>query len=124
MSKTVKRFEELACWKEARKLVKMVYNCTLSKEFSRDFSLKDQIQRASISVMANIAEGIENYTDQEFIRFLGFSLRSCSEVRSHLYAALDVGYISQDSFMHILKQTEYCSNLIKAFLRYLRRSSP
>lgn len=122
MSNLIKKFEELECWKESRKLVRMIYQSTSKLPFSKDFGLRDQIQRASISVMANIAEGFETYSDQEFIRFLGFSLRSSSEVKSHLYAALDIGHLTPLDFEEMYKQTASCSNLIKAFIKYLRAS--
>ncbi|MBI3589869.1 MAG: four helix bundle protein [Candidatus Melainabacteria bacterium] len=116
----IKNFEELECWKEARSLVRMVYSISSSGSFTKDFGLKDQIRRSSISVMANVAEGFETYSDAEFIRFLGFSIRSASEVSSHLYAALDIGYISDKDFLEISNQAKKCSNYIKAFIRYIK----
>lgn len=122
MSNAIKNFEDLECWKKARELVKSIYQLTNTTQFSKDFGLRDQIQRASVSVMANIAEGFENFSDQETIRFLRFSLRSCSEVRSHLYTALDLGYITTGTFSEISNEAMDCSNLLKGFLRYLQRS--
>lgn len=121
MGKKIENFEDLDCWQEARTLVKLVYQITATAPFSRDFGLRDQIQRAAISVMANIAEGFETYSDPEFIRFLGFSSRSCAEVRSHLYAALDLEYIDETLFDEIRQQTRKCSNYIKAFIKYLKQ---
>lgn len=118
----IARFEELDCWKEARVLTQLVYQSTRTRPFSTDFALRDQIRRASVSVMANIAEGLDCYSDQEFMRFLEYALRSCSEVRSHLYAALDQSYLSTEKFDEISKQCVACNNLIKALLKYLRTS--
>ena len=72
MEKRITNFENLECWKEARLLVKMIYQATTESPFSKDFGLKDQIQRASVSVMANIAEGFDAFSKTEFVRFLGF----------------------------------------------------
>src|SRR3989338_1250828 len=112
MSGKIEKFEDLYCWKESRVLVKMIYQLTRSSSFSKDFGLKDQIQRASVSVMSNVAEGFETYSDLEFIRFLGFASRSCAEVRSQLYAALDIGYVEDGAFSEVLQQTHKCSNYI------------
>jgi four helix bundle protein len=95
---TIKRFEDLHAWQSARELVRMVYEDTGQKEFSRDFGLKDQIRRAAVSVMSNIAEGFGSGSDAEFVRFLGIARRSDSEVQSQSYVALDLKYISQEHF--------------------------
>jgi len=120
MTNKIEKFEDLECWKEARILVKMVYQMTSQDKFAKDFGLKDQVQRASISVMANIAEGFGTYSNQEFIRFLNFSYRSCLEVCSHLYAALDIEYISESAFTEIQAQAKKCANYTKAFIKYLK----
>ncbi len=93
---TFKRFEEMHAWQSARDLVKLVYTATKQADFSRDFALRDQIRRAAISVMSNIAEGFGTGTDADFIRFLGYARRSASETQSQLYAALDQNYISSE----------------------------
>jgi len=120
MTKLAKKFEELECWKEARNLVKLVYQATQEQPFSKDFGLKEQIQRASVSVMANAAEGFNSFSRIEFVRFLRIALRSSTEVQSHLYVALDVGYLGQENFNRIKQQSEKCSNFIKAFIKYLK----
>ncbi len=86
--------------------------------FVKDFGLKDQIQRAAISVMANIAEGHETFSDNEFMRFLEYSLRSCSEVKSHLYVALDNEYITEKEFISISELLTECSKLIRGLSCY------
>ena len=92
------RFEELPCWQGARKLSKMVFELIRQKELSKDFSLRDQIWRAAGSVMDNIAEGFDDGSTNEFVRFLGYAQRSTSEIQSQLYRALDCEYISRDQF--------------------------
>ncbi len=94
----VTKFEDLIAWQEARKLVKMVYKVTSDGAFARDFGLKDQIQRAAVSAMTNIAEGFDNESTAEFARFLGMARRSAVEVQSLLYVALDANYITAESF--------------------------
>ena len=92
------RFEDIQAWQEARKLVKMIYVLTDEGKFSKDFGLRDQIRRASVSVMANIAEGFDCESQVEFARFLGIARRSAVEAQSLLYAALDIGYIDESQF--------------------------
>ncbi len=94
----VKRFEELRAWQEARRLTTEVYRLTRHGALAQDFGLRGQLQRASVSVMANIAEGFDCESPREFARFLEIARRSAVEVQSLLYVALDVGYISQDVF--------------------------
>lgn len=94
----IERFEQIQGWQEARSLTRTVYDMTRKDGFARDFGLRDQIQRSSVSVMANIAEGFERRSRKEFTQFLGIALGSCAEVRSHLYVALDQDYISDAEF--------------------------
>ena len=94
----VERFEDLIAWQKARELTRQVYLLTKNGEFSRDFGLRDQIQRASVSIMSNLAEGFERGGRAEFHQFVVIAKGSCAEVRSQLYVALDVGYISQEEF--------------------------
>ncbi|MBI4367187.1 MAG: four helix bundle protein [Deltaproteobacteria bacterium] len=116
------RFEDLDCWKAARALVRLVYGLTLTNPFARDFGLRDQIQKAAISVMANIAEGFGTVSNAEFVRFLGFSLRSAIEVQSHLYAARDLAYIDDENFEKCYVGAQDCVNLCKGFIKYLKES--
>ncbi|MDX1947729.1 MAG: four helix bundle protein [Pirellulaceae bacterium] len=87
----IERFEDIEAWKKSRELNKLIYQATDSGRFAKDYSLKDQIRRASISTMSNIAEGFERGGDQEFVQQLAVAKGSCGEVRSQLYAALDQG---------------------------------
>ena len=94
----VERFEDLVAWKRARELTKQIYFLTNKGPFSKDFGLRDQIRRASVSIMSNLAEGFERGGRAEFHQFVVIAKGSCAEVRSQLYVALDVGYISQQQF--------------------------
>ena len=89
----VKDFEDLEIWKEARRLTCEIYNLSKTPKFSKDFGLRDQIQRAAVSIMSNIAEGFERGGNQEFVQFLYVAKGSCGELRSQLYVALDQAYI-------------------------------
>ncbi len=102
----IKRFEDILAWQEARKLVNSIYQVTGEGAFARDFGLRDQIQRAGVSVMANIAEGFDCDSHAEFSRFLGFARRSAVEVQSLLYAALDVGHINEEAFKTMYARAE------------------
>jgi len=95
---TYKTFEELPCWQKARELCQMIFKLINKGQFARDYSLKDQIWRSSGSVMDNTAEGFDDGSLKEFVRFLGYSQRSCGEVQSQLYRALDCGYVDKNEF--------------------------
>ncbi|MBI3740060.1 MAG: four helix bundle protein [Chloroflexi bacterium] len=103
---SITKFEDLIAWQESRRLVKMIYQLTINGSFSKDFGLRDQIQRASVSVMTNIAEGFDCESTAEFARFLGIARRSAVEVQSLLYAALDVEHINQDDFKTFYEQAK------------------
>ncbi|HJS18445.1 MAG TPA: four helix bundle protein [Anaerolineales bacterium] len=109
---TITRFEDLIAWQEARKLVKMIYKMTSVGALSKDFGMRDQIQRASVSAMANIAEEFDCESTLEFARFPGFARRSAVEVQSLLYTALDVEYIKEDSFKTHYEQAKKIKALI------------
>ncbi|MBU4306953.1 MAG: four helix bundle protein [Candidatus Aminicenantes bacterium] len=113
----IDKFEEIEAWKEARRLVKDLYS-GFSK--CRDFSLKDQIQRAGISVMSNIAEGFERNTNKEFINFLSIARGSLAEVKSLLYAAKDIGYIDKNVFDSLFDRANKVNGLLNGFISYLK----
>ena len=115
----IMRFEEIKAWQTARELTNMVYNFTRQSQFSRDFGLKDQIQRASISVMSNIAEGFESPTQALFIKYRGHAKASAGEVRAQLYIALDQKYITQEEFDSAYALAEQTSRQLYGFIRYL-----
>ena len=108
----VTKFEDLIAWHEARTLVKWVYKITSDGAFSKDYGMRDQIQRAAVSVMTNIAEGFDCESSAEFARFLGIARRSAVEVQSLLYAALDVDHIKEDVFKLHYEQAKKCKALI------------
>ena len=118
---TIKRFEDLECWQEARELVNMVYKAIRdSAEFQRDYRLSGQINGAAISVMNNTAEGWAIQSNAEFIRFLTYSRRSSAETQNCAYIALDQGYISDNQFEEIYNQGLKTIQIIDGLLRYLR----
>lgn len=113
----VSKFEELIAWQKARELANQIYKVTETGDFRRDFGLRNQIQRASVSVMSNIAEGFERGSQQDFHRFLVIAKASCAEVRSQLYLALDIGYLSQDEFNTIMNIANETSRIIGGLRR-------
>ena len=119
----VNSFEDLQVWKDSRILVKIIYQLTSEGQFNKDFGLKEQIQRASVSIMNNIAEGFERNNNKEYIKFLGHSKGSAGEVRSMLYVAADLGYISQDSFNTIYQMSINIITQLSNFIKYLKSSS-
>jgi four helix bundle protein len=119
---TIKRFEDIQGWQEARKLTNMVFDVSDKDQFAKSYRLRDQIQGAAISSMANIAEGFDCETDPEFIRFLSYAFRSATEVQSHLYVAIDRHFISQEEFDQIYNKATETKNLIGGFMRYLSSS--
>jgi len=116
----IERFEDIEAWKNAREIAQQVYSVTCSGDFARDFGLRDQVQRAAVSIMANIAEGFDGGSNKEFIRFLGYAFRSATELQSHLYVAVDQGYFNQQEFNALFDLTTSCKNMISGFIRYLR----
>jgi four helix bundle protein len=115
-----KRFEELPCWQKARELCRAIWEMINQGGFKGDFSFRGQIWAASGSVMDNIAEGFDDDSTREFIRFLGYSQRSCSEVQSQLYRAMDCGYIDQKRFDTNCALASDCRKQIKGFRKYLK----
>jgi four helix bundle protein len=119
----INRFEELDCWQEARILVNMVYAAIRdSKAFQNDYRLKDQSIGAVLSTMGNITEGFVRRSNKEFIQFLFISVSSAAELQSHIYVALDQGYISKELFDKIYGQADKTSRLISGLITYLRNN--
>ncbi len=116
----IKRFEDILAWQEARKLVREIYGITREGTFAKDFGLRDQIQRAAVSAMTNVAEGFDCESHVEFARFLGISRRSALEVQSLLYAALDIGYITEEIFKREYAQAEKAKALIGGLKKSLK----
>jgi four helix bundle protein len=117
---TIHKFEELAVWKMARELENKVFDITLKDNFSKDYGLKDQINRSTGSVMDNIAEGFGRGSNTEFINFLIMSRGSTSEVQSQLYRAMDRKYINSDIFDEIYQKAGQTSGSITNFINYLK----
>ncbi len=118
----IEKFEDIIAWQKARQLSKEIYKITKNEKFSADFGLKDQIQRATVSVMSNIAEGYERGTKEEFIQFLYIARGSCGEVRTQLYVAYDQGYISFNEFQKLQKLAAEVSRLIYYLIEHLKKS--
>lgn len=110
----IEKFEDIIAWQKARVLTKMIYDVTSDGPFAKDFGLRDQIRRAAVSIMSNIAEGYERISPAEFHRFLLISRASCAEVRSQLYIAYDVGYLKANTFDELQTVALEVSRLISA----------
>lgn len=119
----IEQFENIEAWKEARQLVRAVYSTSNAGAFSKDFGLRDQIRRAAVSVLSNIAEGFERGGDAEFAQFLSLAKGSCGEVRAQLYVAFDQGYLNEADFARLKDQTLRISKMLSAFMTYLRNSA-
>ena len=118
----ITKFEEIESWKEARILTQRIYSVSKSIDFNKDFGLIDQIRRASVSVLANIAEGFDSASNKILINFLNYSFRSASEIQALLYVALDQKYVSTDEFESIYDRCNKIKSLIGGFIRYLKKS--
>jgi len=119
---SLNRFVELEAWQKARELTRLIYESSRDGEFARDFGLRDQIRRAAVSVMSNIAEGFERGGNAEFIHFLAMARGSVSEPESQLYAALDQEYLTEERFKELQKLTGSTQRLIGGLARYLKSS--
>ena len=116
---TISRFEEIEAWKTARQLTNLIYEFTAQEKFSRDFGLRDQIRRAAVSIMSNIAEGFESQTQPQFIHYLSVAKASAGEVRSQLYVALDQSYISKGQFDQAFDLADKALCQLVRFITYL-----
>ncbi len=116
---TITRFEELEAWQTARELTRKVYEFTKQGEFARDFSLCDQMRRASVSIMSNIAERFESRIQSLFIDYLGRAKASCGELRAQFYVVNDIGYLTKEDFAHIYDLCDKCSRQLSRFMQYL-----
>jgi len=119
----IERFEDIEAWKKARELTKRIYEISDRGNLARDFGLKDQIKRSSISIMSNIAEGFEREGDNEFRQFLSIAKGSVGELKAQLYVALDAGLIAAEEFSGLMSLSDEISRLIAGFMRYLKHST-
>jgi four helix bundle protein len=117
---TIKRFEDIEAWQTARELTRCVYAASAGEGFARDFALRDQMRRAAVSVMSNIAEGFESRTPALFIEFLGRAKGSAGELRAQAYDAQDAGYLTGERFTSLQDRCEKCSGQISKFMSYLK----
>ena len=117
----ISNFEQIEAWQLARVLTNNVYQLTKKSQFARDFGLRDQIQKAAGSTMHNIAEGFDSETNAEFIRFLRYAKRSCTEVQSELYVALDEAYITDEEFKNVYEQARRTRAAVRGFINYLKK---
>jgi four helix bundle protein len=115
-----KSFEEIVSWQKARVLCKEIYILSSNDKFAKDFGLRDQIRRSAVSIMANIAEGYERKSDGDFKRFLNISKGSLAEVKSHLYIALDLEYISDDKFKKLASDIDEINKTLYGLIIYLK----
>ena len=118
----IERFEDIDAWKKARELTKIIYEVTSQGKLATDFSLRDQLRRAAVSIMANIAEGFEREGNKEFRQFLATAKGSAGEVKALLYVAMDAGLTSMEQFQRIRTLADETSRLLAGFLRYLKTS--
>jgi four helix bundle protein len=119
---TFKRFEDIQAWQKARIVAKDIYIASGKGEFGKDFELRGQIRRSGVSIMANIAEGQGRRTDKDFANFLNMSLGSLAETKSHLYLALDLGYVNQEIFAELYAKLDEIGRMVFALNTHLRES--
>jgi len=120
---TLHRFEDIEAWQKARSLTKEIYACSGNGNFAKDFGLCDQIRRASVSIMANIAEGFDRGGTKELSNFLSIAKGSVGEVEAQLYVALDQEYISHNQFKKLFAMTSSTKKLIAGFMNYLKQTT-
>jgi four helix bundle protein len=113
-------FKDIESWKEARELTKKIYSITSKGKFERDFGLRDQLRRASVSIMSNIAEGFDSGTAKSFISYLNYSYRSASEVESLIFVSHDVNYLTGQEFVEFKEHVQKIKKLIGGFIKYLK----
>jgi four helix bundle protein len=118
----IERFEDIEAWKKARELTAATYAASSAGGFARDFGLRDQIRRASVSIMSNIAEGFERDGNQEFRQFLAIAKGSSGEVKSQLYVALDAHFVTPGEFARLYGLADESARLIRGFITYLKSS--
>jgi four helix bundle protein len=119
---SIKRFEDVEAWKKGRELTQRNYQITSQTKFTRDYTLRDQIRRAAISITSNIAEGFDRRGNREFVQFLAIARGSASELKSQIYTALDVGYVDLKEFAELYQLAHRVVLLIGGFIKYLQQS--
>ena len=120
---TIRRFEDIEAWQTGRELCRLIYRLSNDGAFARDFTLRDQMRRAGISIISNIAEGFESRTQALFVDLLGRAKGSAGELRAQAYVALDAGYITADQHQELSTHAEKGSSQLSRFLSYLQSHS-
>ncbi len=118
----IERFEDVDAWKLARALTAKIYSFAKTGDFSRDYGFRDQICRAAVSIVSNIAEGFERSSRKSFLQFLAIAKGSAGEVRAQLYIAFDLGYISREQFDDAVNDVSRISKMLSRFIEYLERN--
>ncbi len=121
MKERIERFEDLIAWQKARKLTTRIYEVTSDGAFSNDFGLRNQIQRAAVSIMSNVAEGFERARPTEFAQFVSIAKSSCAEVRSQLYVAWDVGYLTHDELVELMRDAREVGKILGGLRRGIQK---
>ena len=116
----IEDFEDMEVWQVARTLTGKIYRFSKDGAFARDFGFRDQICRAAVSIVSNIAEGFERHSNNQFLNFLDIANGSTGEVRAQLYVALDIGYITQEQFDEAMQDVVRIGKMLTAFMRHLR----
>lgn len=119
---SIRRFEDVLGWQRARELAREIYRASESGAFAKDFTLRDQIRRASVSVLSNIAEGFERGSDREFAQFLNIAKGSVGEVRCQLYVALDQGYLPEAQFKELTERLAEVGRLLSGLITYPQKT--
>ncbi len=119
---TIQKFEEIKAWQKARGFAKEIYTLTNQGTFAKDFALRDQIRRASVSIMANIAEGFERGGTREFLQFIAVAKGSAGEVKSFLYLACDLNYVTSEQFEKLTADVDEISKMLGGLSSYLRQT--
>lgn len=117
----ITRFQDLNCWKEARLLEKQTYKTSNRGRLGKDHGLRDQIQRASVSIMTNIAEGFSRFHRKDSVRFLDFAQSSAAEVQSLLYIVEDLGYVPADTAKELRDDALKCQKMILSLIKHLNK---
>jgi len=118
-----KKFEDIKAWQKARQLTRSIYESTAEGAFTKDYGLREQVRRACVSIMANIAEGFGRHSDKEFANFLNIARGSATEAQSHLYVALDLDFLTKEQFQSFYSLLDEISRMIFTLAKHLRESS-
>ncbi len=119
---TVDKFEDLEVWQQARQLTAHIYSLARQGDFAKDYGFRDQICRAAVSIVSNVAEGFERRSNSQFLQFLDIAVGSAGELRAQLYVALDLAYISSNQFNALYADVTAIGKMLTSLIRHLRSS--